>query len=148
MLTCRYVNSFICPHVNRTIPSIICKLELSYLTLFLCTQDFKANGVNCSFIRACVRACVRACLDAPKTCFHCFCSNSVNFYRIKLIFNVFWEPFENLKLWLHLCHSAMASCAIAGVFTYARITFLKALHPWIFIGSWLFKIISRTAQHN
>ena len=48
--------------------------------------------------------------------FHCFCSNSVNFYRIKINFNVFWEPLKNPRLWSHFCYSAMASCAVSGVF--------------------------------
>ena len=59
-----------------------------------------------------------------KTCFHCFCSNLVNFYRIKINFNVFWEPLKNLKLWLHFCYSVLASFAVAGVFTFARSVFL------------------------
>ena len=59
------------------------------------------------------------------TCFHCFCSNLVNCYRIKINFNVFWEPLENLKLWSHLYYAAMASFAVAGVFTYARIILLS-----------------------
>ena len=67
--------------------------------------------------------------SARKTCFHCFCSNSVNFYRIKIFFNVFWEPLKNLKQWLHFCHSMMACFAIAGVFTYACTIFLS-LHAW------------------
>ena len=63
--------------------------------------------------------------SAHKTCFHCFCSNLVNFYRNKINFNVFWEPLKNLKLWSHLYHSGMASFALAGVFTFARIVFLS-----------------------
>ena len=55
----------------------------------------------------------------------CFGSYSVNFYRIKINLNVFWEPLKNLKLWLHFRHSAVANFAVAGVFTYARIIFLS-----------------------
>ena len=73
-----------------------------------------------AFVLACARS-LRA--SARKTCFHCFCSNSVNFYRMKINFNVFWEPLKNLKHWSHLCHSDMASFAVAGVFTYVCIFF-------------------------
>ena len=57
--------------------------------------------------------------------FHCFCSNSVNFYRIKIKFNVLWEPLKNAKQWWHFCNSAMATLSVAGVFRYARIFFLS-----------------------
>ena len=59
---------------------------------------------------------------------HCSCSNSVNFYRIKINFNVFWEPLEDLKLWSHFRYSAMATFPVAGVFTYARIFFYLSIH--------------------
>ena len=104
--------------IGGPVSSIILMLELSYLTLFLCTQNSKANGVNCSFIRAC------ACLHARKTCFQRFWPNSLNFYRNKIIFNVLWEPLKNAKQWWYLFHTSMASFAVAGVFTYARIIFL------------------------
>ena len=86
-----------------------------------------------SFVLDCARS---LCACAYKTCFHCFGSNSVNFYRIKLNFNVFWEPLKNLKLWLHFCYSAMASFAVAGVFTYSRIIFVisPCIKEFIFIG--------------
>ena len=82
-----------------------------------------------------------------KTCFHCFCSNSVNFYRIKINFNVFWEPLKNPKQWLHLCYSAMASFAVAGVFTYASIVY--RVPEWFVV--WLcpisnFQIIIKTEK--
>ena len=97
-------------------------LAISALTLFLCTENFKANGIDYFSIRACARR------HAHKTCFHCYCSNSVNFHRIKIKFNVFWEPLENPKQWLHFCYSAMATFALAGVFTYARIVFYLHMH--------------------
>ena len=89
-------------------------LAISSLTLFLCAQDFKANGINKILVRTCAR------LYAHKTCFQPFRPNLLNFYRIKFCFNVFWEPLKNLKLCSHFCHSALASLAVAGVFTYAR----------------------------
>ena len=98
-------------------------LATSSLTLFLCTQDFKAIGVKRSFIRACARP------HARKTCFQRFGPNSANFYRIQIIFNVLWEPLKNLKQWLHFCYSDMAGFAVAGVFTYARIMFISP-HLW------------------
>ena len=72
-----------------------------------------------AFVLDCARF-LRA--SAHKTCFN---SNLVSFYRIKINFNVFWEPLENLKLWFHLYYTAMASFAVAGVFTYARIILLS-----------------------
>ena len=146
MWTWQYVDMSICPHficeLHLGITSIILMLGICALTLFLCTQNFKANEVNRFIIRA------RARLHACKTCFQRFGPNSLSFYPIKLFFSFFWEPTKKPTRWASLFVNNMASSAIAGVFTYARITFLKALHPWIFIGSWLFKIISRTAQHN
>ena len=120
MLTCRYVNSFICPHVNRTVASIIFMLGLCALTLFLCTQDFKARKLNRFFVRACAR------LYARKTCFQRFGPNSLNFYRIKLIFKVFWDAEKNLKRWAGLFSSAMATFSVAGVFTIRRYTVYMA----------------------
>ena len=63
------------------------------------------------------------------TCFHCFWSNSVSFYRIQIIFNVLWEPLKNAKQWWYLFHTYMARFAVAGVFTYACTIFLS-LHAW------------------
>ena len=116
MWTCRFVNSFICPHVNRTVASIIFILGLCSLTLFLCTQDSKASGVNGFPIRACAR------LQAHKTCFQRFGPNSLSFYRIKLIFSVFWDAEKNGKRSASLFSSPMASFAVAGVFTIRRST--------------------------
>ena len=114
MLTCRYVNNFICPHVNRTVASIIFMLGLCALTLFLWTQNFKANGVNRFIIRACAR------LRARKTCFQRFGPNSLSFYRINLIFSVFWDAEKNGKRSACLFSSPMASYSVAGVFTIRR----------------------------
>ena len=79
-----------------------------------------------AFVFDCARS-LRA--SAHITCFHCFWSNSVSFYRIKIIFNVLREPWRNAKQWMYLFYSAMASLAVAGVFTYARNLFLS-LHAW------------------
>ena len=64
-------------------------LGLSYLTLFLCTQNSKASGVQRFVVRACTR------LHARKMCFQRFGPNLLSFYPIKLIFSVFWEPTKN-----------------------------------------------------
>ena len=100
------------------------------VVIFLCTQDFKASSVKWFLVRACAR------LHARKTCFQRFGPNSLNFYRIKINFNVFWEPLENLKLWSHFCYSAMASFSVAGVFTYTRIFYFtsECIKELIFIG--------------
>ena len=120
MWTCRFVNSFICPHVNRTVASIIFMLGLCALTLFSCTQDSKASGVNGFPLRACAR------VHARKTCFHRFGPNSLSFYRIKLIFSVFWDAEKNGKRSACLFSSPMASFAIEGVFTIRRYTVYKS----------------------
>ena len=91
-------------------------LGMCALTLFLCTQNFKANGVNRFIIRACAR------LQARKTCFQRFGPNSLSFYRIKLIFSFFWDAEKNGKQSACLCSSPTASFAVAGVFTYPSIT--------------------------
>ena len=74
-----------------------------------------------AFVFCCARS-FRA--SAHITCFHSFCSNSVNFYRTKIIFNVFWEPMKNPTSWSYLFASAMARYAEAGEFTYARLYFV------------------------
>ena len=66
-------------------------LAISSLTLFLCSQDFKAIGVNRFFKRACARP------HARKTSFQRFGPNSANFYRINLNFSVFWDAEKNAK---------------------------------------------------
>ena len=91
-------------------------LAISSLTLFLCTQDFKANGVNRFIIQACAR------LHTRKTCFQRFGPNLLSFYRIKLIFSVFWDAEKNGKRSACLFSSPMASFAVAGVFTIRRYT--------------------------
>ena len=106
-------------------------LAISSLTLFLCTQNFNSSG---NFFLDCAHS---LSASTHKTCFHCFCCNSVNFYRIQIIFNVLWEPLKNPKLWSHFCYSAMASFALAGVFMYARIIFFfisPCIKELIFIG--------------
>ena len=91
-------------------------LAIGALTLFLCTENFKANGIDYFFIRACARR------HARKTCFQCFCPNSLNFYRIKIIFSVFWDAEKNPTTQTYLYSSAVASSAVAGVFTIRRYT--------------------------
>ena len=124
MWTWQYVDMSICPHfickLHLGITSIIFMLGICALTLFLCTQNFKANEVNRFIIRACAR------LHARKTCFQCFGPNLLSFYRIKLIFSVFLVPEKNAKLWIGLFLSFMASLAVAGVFTIRRYTFYKS----------------------
>ena len=91
-------------------------LAISALTLFLCSQDFKAIGINRSLVRACAR------LYVHKTWFQHFWPNSLNFYRIKLIFSVFWDAEKNAKRWVCLFPSSMASFSVAGVFTILQYT--------------------------
>ena len=111
-------------------------LGLSSLALFLSMEHFNSN----QGIFFCGAHSFRACVHI--TCFHCFCSNSVNFYRIKINFNVFWEPLENPKLWSHLCYSDMASFPVAGVFTIRRFTLYladlaKFIRPLVFVKDFL-----------
>ena len=105
---------FICK-LHLGITSIIFMLGICALTLFLCAQNFKTSGVNRFPIHVCAR------LQACKTCFQCFGPNSLSFYRIKIIFSVFWEPTKNATQRTYLFVLCMARFAVAGVF--ACVTF-------------------------
>ena len=105
-------------------------LGICALTLFLCTQNFKANEVNRFILRACAR------LHARKTCFQRFGPNSLSFYQINLNFSVFWDAEKNAKQWAGLFSSSMANFAVAGVFTIRRYTvYLSYTYCNIFVVS-------------
>ena len=91
---------------------MILMLANSSLTLFLSTENFKANGVDYFFIRACGRR------HARKTC---FCPNSLNFYRFKIILSVFWDAEKNPTRETCLFSSDVATFAVADVFTNRRL---------------------------
>ena len=124
MWTWQHVDMSICPHfsgvLHLDITSIIFILGLSSLTLFLCTQDCKAIGVNRCFIRTCARP------HARKTCSQRFWPNSANFYRINLNFSVFWDAEKNANQCAGLFSSSMSSFPVAGVFTIRRFTLYLA----------------------